>query len=208
MEDIRPPDAVGVDGWKYSIMMQSNPMRLIRRALVLIAVVMIISACQSGVAGTTTTQDCPNPTSCGEGYEVTATSVDPNNTYAYNLIVDASLTHDDLRGIANDFHAYVGEGRFILFFFTAEAGSEVFRFGLMPTGDQDEAPEPLSADHLVGIVDVRRSGQAIERWYESASWAGSTQSGRQFSTTRARRADPAHHRVRCDIHPMSYRVKV
>ena len=143
--------------------------RLVRRVLALVAVVMLIPACQSENTGTPTTQDCPNPTSCGAGYNVAATSIDPNNTYGYNLVADASLTQADLRGIADEIRALAGEGRFILFFFTAEAGEEVHGFGLMPTDDQVAAPEPLNTDHFVGMVDLRHSGEAIERWYDPAA---------------------------------------
>jgi hypothetical protein len=159
----------GVDWCKYSIMMRSDSWRLVRRVVALMAVVMLIPACQSEGSGTPTTQDCPSPISCGAGYDVAATSIDPNNTYGYNLVVDASLTQGDLRGIAEEVRAFVGEGRFILFFFTSDSGEEVHGFGLMPTDDQVAAPEPLNTDHFVGMVDLRHSGEIIEGWYDPAA---------------------------------------
>ena len=105
--------AVGSIG--ASVRSMSDSWRLVRRVLALVAVVVLIRACHSEATGTPTTQDCPNPTSCGAGYEVTATSIDPNNTFAFKLVAYASLTQDDLRDVADEIRAYTRRDRYALF---------------------------------------------------------------------------------------------
>lgn len=138
-----------------------------RLAPALVAMLLLVGACQSEATEVTTTLACPDPTVCGDGYVVAAGAIG-DGTYAYNLVIDGELDKDDLRAISADFRESVGEGRLLVYFFATDAGDEVDGFGPLPSSDADPAPEPLDTANYVGMIELFPSGESAERWTSRA----------------------------------------